>query len=704
MSIATEKLKAASNRFQLVKITPARYVGGDLVLDSGNYTMEFPFSHIEKVERNGSELTLVTSLTSNDQYTWDGTDLTLKIASAPDEDTNIIVVFYNLYYTGEKHRFIPKDPESAESAGNPLVEWEPRLNKYIDTSQTIRNITAGILTIADTSLDILNPDDEFQQYLTANDSFNNKDVEIWQCISDISNIQKIYRGQVKSLPNIKGKVRINIFDPFTKLQQSSYMGDSFYQAVARREASGYPNLYPDMHNKAVPYIFGVSPNEISRYYKGGSPNQYLWRKYLYEGLQAKDIDYVAEGGVTDNRDYVLCRVGPSGLRYQDFGSTTRSVQRNTTDTLFYLTNHNLMVGDVVKYTDTGGNAYARVVLAEDVTYLGNTYNIVISRYTAYSADPVPTSTASFTPMKQILLVMQGLDSIGVENFWRFIPEVHFSFTETTTAGGNKLVKVTLIDNLESHLSSWSGTIRPEDYDIFYRVANADEYDHAEGLKLICEKAGLDTNAASFTAASAALDAELLMTIPRFDRDEYRSYRDVVQTILQSTLSYLKINTDLEVEYHLLDAPSSGDTSNDKLFLTNSLSIKTDYNDIITGINANNPQVTAYIGADETAPETDSVVFNSKAKRLHGIENDIVFEHVLNSIDDRIEDILASRSNRRAIYSLSTATEHIDSEIGDDITLQDDSVLGTSDTVNLKITSIKKDGKSVKLTAEDLEGL
>ena len=90
--------------------------------------------------------------------------------------------------------------------------------------------------------------------------------------------------------------------------------------------------------------------------------------------------------------------------------------------------------------------------------------------------------------------------------------------------------------------------------------------------------------------------------------------------------------------------------------------------------------------------------------FHDIENTINFNHVLDDISGRIDDIAAHRGTRKATYTLATATEQIDAEIGDDITLESDLILGGSGTDNLKITSIRKDGKKVTITADDIEGL
>jgi hypothetical protein len=71
---------------------------------------------------------------------------------------------------------------------------------------------------------------------------------------------------------------------------------------------------------------------------------------------------------------------------------------------------------------------------------------------------------------------------------------------------------------------------------------------------------------------------------------------------------------------------------------------------------------------------------------------------------RVDDIKNYLASRQAVYSFKTATKLLDANIGDDITLESDIVLGGSGSVNLKIISLEKSANGVQVEATDLLGL
>lgn len=151
MSIATEKLKQSSDRFVLVRMEPARYIGADLVsLGGGIYRAVFDHPYdVSKIERNGTGLTRVDTLAGNNQYTVtdDNKTITVQLASAPNIDSNVIVLFHRLYLTTSKGRYYPIDPLSAESASNAMRFWEPRLQRAPQIEESFSNIINAVFTI-----------------------------------------------------------------------------------------------------------------------------------------------------------------------------------------------------------------------------------------------------------------------------------------------------------------------------------------------------------------------------------------------------------------------------------------------------------------------------------------------------------------------------------------------------------------------------
>lgn len=225
MSInSTVKAKRASKRFMLVRLTPARYVNDSLSLVGGVYTMTFPYP-VASVERNGSALTKDTSTPStNDHYYFDesGQTLSIKLASAPSS-TNIIVVYYYLFLTGNEPQ---RTYETPTDTATTVRDWEPKLVSYPRLSQSISNLVGGVFSIQSSNLQIINTDYSFQSYLTVNDSFYQKQVEIWMAVDDVSNIYKIFTGRVVSVKADKSVVTLDVSDGFYQLKSSAFMGDT----------------------------------------------------------------------------------------------------------------------------------------------------------------------------------------------------------------------------------------------------------------------------------------------------------------------------------------------------------------------------------------------------------------------------------------------------------------------------------------------
>jgi len=690
MAISTEKLLHASERFMLVKMTPGRYIVDDLSADGGGeYSMSFPFPHLSAVKRNGTSLSLVTTLTANDQYTWDGSTLTVKIAAAPDEDTNVLVAFYDLYFTGSQARYAPDDPESAESAGNPLRQWEPRIKKYPNVNQTIRNITEGILSYSNTSINLINEDDYFDQYLTIKDSFNNKDIKIWQCINTISNIKLVYAGKVKDISSSRSMITFSVYDPFTKFSQDAYFKDPDYEAFFLDIA--YPNLVPSDSGNPCPYWTARSAYKLNVVFVSGPVSLINF----IEGSKATCIGYDKDAAATtsNNRSYALCRVGPNGLKVLDFGTTVRQTSYSSNARLYKITDGNLKVGDQFTH---GGNYFMVVYSGDDFTYSGSDYNTVVIDSEPAALGPFtlpPTDLSVVVPDETPpILFTEGLNASG-SYLTTFSWGHEYTWGFLTTEGGNKIITVNLSSGTSSpeYNKFVSGTVLdPTSGALQYVVDPADTFTHGEFIERLCDDAGISVNSASITAADSALAANVSMSIPNIGESSYRPMSGYVQDVLKSTLGYLTINSDFEAEYNLIETPASdGEQIDDNLILKDSLSERINYQDIKTSIIAKNPHYPVELGDDEYTRSS-----SAKSKYLHQVENTFELNHVLDDISVRLDDILAVKSARVKRYSFDVATQLIDSIIGDDITLSDRSA-------NVKIIDIKKDGSKVSIEADDL---
>jgi hypothetical protein len=690
MSIATEKVKFASERFILVRMNPARAL--TFAVYSGTvYSASMPYI-VNRVERNGAVLTKVSTIpTNNDEWYYDATAqvLYVKTASAPSTTTNgnnQVICFYYLFYTNTKFRSLPEDPEDSLTSTR---LWEPRILATPSITQSITNILSGYFTISNASINLINEDGNFQEYLTTQDSFFNKQVDIWLCINSAANIQKIFTGTIRGLNITSNTVNLNCVDSFNKLDQPALMGDTNNEAYFSRNALSFPDLDPSANDLPCPYIVGSS----SRFKTvslsvalSGVPDVYR----LDIGTNAYCVDFDSAPSTSTNRTWGCCRIKGS-VQTQSFGAVQATLDSGTGYRFIrFASTSNVFIGDTIKWVESAVTYYGIVNYVGTFTYSSVSYNVIIS-------DP----TGPFTLASTVSNLKSFATFITLGDGTRYYPkyERDYTTTETTTTGGNKYIEIEFVNNFEANLSMVD-PLDPQQDEVFFRTSNTVIQSHADIIKDMLEINGFVVNSASFSSAYTDLPVKARFHIPNFDESDYKSFLEYTQDVLSSAISYLKINSSFEVEYHIFSSPSSSNTRDDALILNRSISVDIEYGDIETSIIAYNPHHDSQIAID-AATSPSATASSNLSKYLHGVSNVTRFRHVLEEFTSNIQRHIDLRSERRAIYRFETATEDIDSEIGDDVLLDDKRVLGTSDQSAVKITSITKSPNRISLEASDL---
>lgn len=691
MTIATEKVKLATERFMLVRLNPARFIEPPAI-SAPVYGQDFPYP-INRVERNGVALTQVTAVSNNDEWSYDETTgaLEVQLASAPNDTTNVLIAYYYLFYTGTVFRAVSEDPENTATT---VRYWEPRITTYPSIGQSFDNILAGVFTITSTGIELINDDGQFQEYLTDDDSFYQKQVDIWLCINSVSNIQKVFTGTITNLSLGQNRVQLSIVDSFNKLKQPAFLGDTSDEAVFSRDSGSFPSLDPKHNLRPCPYIVGSS----SRYQTfgqagnvAGAPDPYL----LSVGTEAYSTAFNAQASVIVNRTWGTCRIKGS-VATQAFGTVQAVLDTGAGYTFVrFSTLSNAFYGDTIKWTEAGTDYYGLINHFGTFTYLAVNYNLIIS------SPNTPFTLAS---------VVANQKSFGVfieapnETTTYIVPRYgrDYTVTETPTSGSNNYLEVSFVNNFEASHAGFS-VLDPNAQQVFFRTSNTTVQTHGDILKEMVTKAGLTPEATSFGDADTGLPVNARFHIPNFDEDAADFYLKYVQDVLASTLGYLKVNSDFEVEYHLLSAPASFDVRDNFLMLDEETACAVEYQDIATKIIAYNPHNDSGDAIDD-ANTPAATAESTKARYLHGLVNVDRFRHCLEELTSKITDHINLKSMRAVRYSLATATEDIDTELGDDLELQNKIVLGSSDTQDVKITSIEKSPSSIRLEARDLKGL
>lgn len=685
MSIATEKVKLATERFVLIRMNPARYILP--VLNAGLYEITLPII-LNKIERNGILLTKVSSTPStNDEWYQDESTglLQVKLASAPNDTTNILIAYYYLFYTGTIFRAISEDPEDDAT---PIREWQPRIQSYPSFLQSIDNIISGVFTINDTDITLINADKDFQNYLTDDDSFFNKEIDVWLCINDVSNIQKIFKGAIKKVVGNQNTITISCTDVFNKFKSKATMGDSLDEIYFTE--AGFPDVLQKDKDKPCPFILGNFSRWLTLkredFSSLGTPDDYIFS----EGNEAVCVstDVVS---TTTNRIWGCCRQH-GDLKMQSIGTIDATANISGAHGIKLSSYSNLYVGDTFKFNN-GVDQYATIVHVGAFTFMANPYDIIIDLTTAA---PAPGDTAIASPSFCVIVVDPSNNLPNTLYYGR-----DFTVSTTVTSGGNNYVEVTLTNNFEASFTF--GDLDPNAHKIMYRTSSDDPRTHAEVIQEICDLVGIATDPVSFAAADAALNVYVQFGIPNFDEQDYDIYLKYVQDILSSTLGFLKINSDLEVEYNLLEAPVSTLVRDKFLTINEQTGTDIEYQDIITQLIAFNPHNSSF-QVTSTTPSPSETREKPKSKYLHGIDNVVRFRHVLETITDRIDDHMNLKSERFAKYKFGTATEDVDSEINTDLQFENDIILGTTKVKDVKVLTIEKSPKQTNMEVSDLKGL
>jgi hypothetical protein len=748
MTIATEKNKKSSYRATLVRLTPARCINDDLAaLGGGIYTFTFGLAPISSVYREGALLTNVANasdVNSNDEWFYDEDSglFTIQLASAPDNDTNTIIIEYHLFYTdgdGVITYQTPTDDTTTQRF------WKPRISNKINVRQSFANIVDGVFSISSSSVDIVDSDEDFLNYLMDSDSFYKKPVSAWVYINELDSVQFVFSGVSTAITKNNDAISITVEDTFSKLSKPAYMGDTSDEAYFRREANSFPNMYPPDHLKPVPFVFGRSSAAIRTISYGTSVSTGAWLHTVELGGGSTGYNDVStiDGGLTGkavctsynptistsyNRTWGLARTssdfktltlgspnggtlstkpdsignnsGDENFSYAPQDTTTGATTWQAWSATYTTWNHNLEVGDSFKQISTGYMFRVMYVSSDGLTVRGvvSDYNSGNLGYGFGSSSP---ATSDFQ-MNQAPAIMVR-DSNSGQDYWLSY-DTDFDYTISTTSGGNKYMEVTfftfeagIINGERVHPNMT--TLHPSTHEVYFRVSQentSDEHRHDNVMKAIIEASGMTVNAASFSAAGTGRELDCQFTIPMMGEEDFSDYLIYCQAVMQSALTYLAQNNSDEITYNLLEAPGTGTVISDTSILDKE-SMSIEYQDIVTEIRATNPHI---LSEDRTL--VDIKVTDNKAERLHNIKNSVELKHVLSDITPIADTILALRKNRRATFSFSVPSKLIDASLGDDITPSGLMLLG--ETANLKLTSIEKGAEKVNLEAQDLLGL
>ena len=660
----------SSDKFFLVRVQPSRLINDYLTVVSGTvYSMTFPYKLIN-VKQNGVLLTRVSSNPVAGQYSYDESTklLTVHLSAAPS-GSNIIVTDYQLYFTQSRVRTHGLDPINPSVD---LVEWEPRVKSVGGFSQDISDILNGILTISSSSLTLINNEEYFQQYFTIHDSWYDKNIEVWHCLDRVENIKKVFDGKIQSASISRESLNLSIADNSVLLNSNAYMGTEklTYNLV------DFPNLHEGSVDTAVRYFAGVA----SRYtLLSDSSTDYAGFRVDPDSLtKATCVSTSTTIGKFTNKVWSIGRVSSAG--FEQFGFTPINWAKTGDYQWFEGTTAQIAKFKIGDTFEDGDEKYHRILdIVGNRLYFTKDGDFKIE----VQSNDCPT-----------IVIKQG------DNSFYLTYGKHYTATTTTLGDGNKYLEITFVDDIKGE-AGLDEHLDPNSHEVLFRVRPAStDKNHSDVLKEIITKAGLVTSNTSFSTAKTELNSNACFSIPYWDESDYGTYTNYIQRLLQSTMGYILVNENFEIEYKLFKEPQYWvNVLNDNDIKEKSFNINIEYQDIITEIIAYNPHCSSKDFANSS-----QTLKSLKAEHLNGIKNSVKFVHSLEDITQRLQYILDLRSNRKAEHSFDSIQLDFNLKVGDDHGLVKKNVLGQRipGGTGIKILKINKSVNSTKVSGYDLK--
>lgn len=662
----TVKLQAASEKFNLIRIEPARAIEDDLVLSSGTtYTVTFAFSPISRITVDGVEFTKVSSSPASGEFSFDESSKLLTINLGAALTSQVIVAFYYLFFTKDKARVTFETPTDDST---PNRVWLPRIGQDPDFNFNLRDVTEGFISFGTSAISFDNEDGFFEQYFGDNDSFSNKRITIWLALEDVENVKIVFRGLIRSA-TISRKVSINYFDEFSVLNKTFYGNGNFLNSSFN--LTRFPSLHNPRQNLPIFRLFAET--SYYRVIDEGTASG-LFKLSSQRLLEASCIEFSTTISTSTNRKWgTVLSEGDSGIQ----SDTVQTVDHS--DANFSLlgvsSNRKYKIGDTLKI---GGTKYVRVLFYDSVN------------------DEIKTTKDATINVSDVIS-RPALSIVITQDEVNYYPLFDRDYTETYAVEPNDIVAINFVNNFEANLSM-PKALNPDTDQVRFRAwaDTGKDLKHGSVVKEILETAGLTVNTASITAANAISTVNTNFYIPFVQESGFTTFANNLGKLLQSTFGYIALNNDLEFIYALFDTPTDDMTVTDREILLNSFNQNLDYNDIINEMIPENDHDIFEVGF------TNNSLTSDKASYLHESSVSKTYNHIL-ADTSRMSALFNYLSNRRGFYTFSTKTIP-DAIIGDDFEISRDRIIGDVAAKNVTVIAVSKRATETNITGVDLLGV
>ena len=696
MSFNTDKNLRSSRKIVLIRIKPRRYVNDLLTsIGSGRYTLSFEYD-IESILQDNVALTLVTGTPSSGQYSYANNLLTIYPPDGITEDYPIIINYY-IFLSNHINPYTYQTPTDDTS---PIRFWHNRIQKELSSSQSIKEIQSGVLEISDSSIEIINVDNWFYQFLTSNDSFNNAEVEQWFAINDLSDPITSYKGFVSGLSLDDESVFITVYDSLKRLTEKALF--SIPLSSISLNLDDYPNCNPASIGEVIPIFFGLSTKYAlmqgtSNFVPTGDytfmneaycidyPTTPSASSQMLSWIAGRSFSYSA-ATLTCAATYVSCLPLLNGGR--------PTIQLTTSANATRLINM-IQLGDSLQVNTPTGGLYIRVL----------SISVSTLRITGHNFDEHTTSgltCGGFNTLTSVTYSEVIPNVVIVENATgkEICPKFGRDYTVTTTTAYTGLAidthVINFTSNFHNNLDDMSSVLHADFYKVYYRAIIPsylmDTLDIFLGAFTFLK---IPYNAASFTALNSYFESNNIYPVFSSGNDiNIESYAHFLQLLLKSLNCYLFLNNDFEIEIARHSTPSGSITIDDDNIKKSSYKLIIDYKDLKGEVSAFNPECSSTIFPDSVVN-----LISNKSKQLHDAKEALVFEHVLNDITLPLQDIFNTLKSGNETYSITVKNKAVDASLGDDFIINKNGIVKS-----VRLLAIDKTLKEQRIELSDMGDL
>lgn len=702
MAFSDEVNKVRSKRAVFIKLQPTiKTPEVDWTEDTGvNWYMDYDKPVTGMVVNNVVQV-LGTLPLSNGEFFYDYNAKRIynKGIGFDNGDDNIYMTI-DLNLTSGPPVDLNNDPLNS---GTPVVEWYSRIQENINIGSSIRNIISGVVTISSSVVSIVNPDSWIQNIIDKDTNIAGKLATVWFDVNDVKLKMATLRMQGITFTN--SNVNIGLLEGSADLRAAALLGDGDNEAYIKRNSPSYVPRVED-EGLPIPFIFNRSNGTVGN-------NKVIEPRSKYSLIAGKMnkatcIDYGDVANNTTNREWVLCRAedfktntitGASQVRVFNASPLTDiAYPFNTANTFaagsVTCTSHNLEVGEQFRYNYTG--SYRACVVT----------NITSTTILFFMPGILPPGSVSNDNSPDIQnIICPGL--LLKQDTKYFIPRYSddFTVTVTSTSGGNKLMKITLVDDFEASSAHKDGLtkvivdVSPDNTDLLYKVVDINvgsETTEGEAAKYILDKSGLTTTS-SFNA-SEVNSANVMFSIPQAKQKVIGSILEYLQSLIGPVNHILRMNNIGAFELYELGSTSTTHRGirDENNILKDSFKSSIVYEDVYTEIVYSSDYESQKDPTDIS--KVRNVVIRDDNNNARGTQKVLPIKHLLEDLPAGLLDsAIANSVDNRIEYTFTTSTADLETLVGDKLTLTYRGVLNKTKSVECTVIKLDKSINNTKIT-------